>query len=90
MSFDPTTADGFPEGSVSHIYELKTCTPQYRDEHPSGNLCHPTKEDYTITASYTWQGEYSIGSGWIALGTLERAAPTISYDVDEARGVPTP
>lgn len=89
-SFNPKTADGYPSGSVAHIYELKTCSSRYRAEHPSGNLCSRSGDDYSITASYTWRGEYNIGSGWVALGSLDRAAPTISYDVDEARGVSTP
>ena len=89
-SFDPARADGYPEGAVTHIYELKTCSQQYRQEHPSGNLCSRTEEGYGITASYTWQGEYNIGSGWVTLGSLDRAAPTIDYDVDEARGVSSP
>jgi hypothetical protein len=89
-SFNPDRADGYPTGSVTHIYELKTCSRQYREEHPSGNLCSRNDEDYSITASYTWQGEYNIGSGWVALGSLDRAAPTIGYDVDEARGVSSP
>lgn len=89
-SFDPDGADTYPTGSATHVYELKTCTQQYRAEHPSGNLCSRHGEDYGITASYTWQGEYNVGSGWVALGSLERAAPIISYDVDEARGVSSP
>jgi hypothetical protein len=88
-SFDPATADGYPSGSVTHMYELKTCTGQYRSEHPSGGLCDPSAEKYDITASYLWQGEYNVGSGWVPLGSLDRAAPVVSYDIDEARGVPS-
>ncbi len=87
---DPTSAVGFPDGSAAHTYRLKTCTPTYRAEHPSGGLCHPTAEYYPIVASYVWTGEYSVGSGWVALGSLAvSAAPTL-YDVDEARGVSVP
>ena len=89
-SFDPDGADGYPDGVVAHTYALKTCTQQYRDEHPSGGLCATQGEDYSITASYTWQGEFNVGSGWVTLGSLDRAAPTIAYDVDEARGVASP
>jgi len=89
-TFDPEAADGYPAGTADHTYELKTCSHQYRTEHPSGNLCNSTASDYAITASYTWQGEYSIGSGWVALGSLARVAPPINYDVDEARGVSSP
>lgn len=89
-SFDPAGADGYPDGVVAHIYALKTCTEQYREEHPSGGLCADHGEDYSITASYTWQGEFNVGSGWVTLGSLDRAAPTIAYDVDEARGVASP
>ena len=89
-SYDPGNADGYPTGSVAHVYDIKTCTQQYIAEHPSGNLCSPNGEYYNITASYTWQGEFNVGSGWIALGSLDRTAPTINYDVDEARGVSSP
>jgi len=87
--FDPGEALGYPAGAVSHIYRLKTCTAAYRIEHPSGGLCHPTEEHYSIEAAYTWEGEYSIGSGWVSLGTLEVGASPVAYDIDEARGVPT-
>ena len=89
-TYDPTTATGYPTGAAAHGYEFKTCSQTYRAEHPSGGLCDPNADSYDITASYTWQGEFSVGSGWVALGSLDRAAPAISYDVDEARGVPSP
>jgi hypothetical protein len=84
---DPSRADPYPGGAVTHTYRTKTCSPQYRVEHPSGGLCHPTLEYYTITALYRWVGEYNVGSGWVQLGTLDRTA-SVSYDVDEVRGVP--
>ncbi len=87
---DPGAAVGFPNGTATHTYRLKTCTPTYRVEHPSGGLCHPTAQFYSIVASYAWTGEYSVDSAWTTLGTLAvRAAPAL-YDVDEARGVSTP
>jgi len=89
-SFNPETADGYPSGSVTHVYDTKTCSLQYRQEHPSGTLCSSSSDEYSISASYTWQGEYNVGSGWVRLGTLDRAAPAIGYDVDEARGVASP
>lgn len=89
-SFAPENADGYPTGSATHTYALKTCSQKYRAEHPSGNLCSSDAEEYAITAGYTWQGEYNVGSGWVALGSLDRVAPTINYDVDEARGVASP
>jgi hypothetical protein len=74
---------------VTHTYVTKTCPPQYREEHPSGGLCHPSLEYYTIVAIYRWVGEYDVGSGWVQLGTLDRTA-SLPYDVDELRGVPVP
>ena len=88
-SHDPEDALGWPDGDASHTYSLKTCTPQYRSEHPSGGLCHPNLEGYAVTSLYVWVGEYSIGSGWIALGTLDRSS-TVPYAVAEARGVNLP
>ncbi|MDK1038922.1 MAG: hypothetical protein QGM46_07665 [Actinomycetota bacterium] len=79
----------YPAGIVTHTYRTKTCPPEYRETHPSGGLCHPTLEFYTITAVYRWVGEYNVGGGWIQIGTLDR---TVSqpYDLDEVRGVPVP
>jgi hypothetical protein len=89
-SYDPDHADAYPAGSATHTYDIKTCTQQYRTEHPSGTLCSRIGTGYNITTSYTWRGEYNVGSGWVRLGSLEREAPIIDYDVDEARGVSNP
>ena len=88
-TYDPGGAVAYPSGSVTHTYVTKTCPPQYREEHPSGGLCHPSLEYYTIVAIYRWVGEYNVGSGWVQLGTLDRTA-SLPYDVDELRGVPVP
>ncbi len=87
--YNPSGALPYPTGTVTHNYTTKTCSPEYREEHPSGGLCHPTLEFYTITAVYRWVGEYDVGSGWVQLGTLDRPA-SLPYDVDELRGVPVP
>ena len=86
----PSSATGYPNGSASHIYALKTCTQMYRNDHPSGALCHPTASFYPIVATYEWTGEYSIGAGWMTLGSLPVAAPVLAYDVDEAVGIVAP
>ncbi|MEE8485441.1 MAG: hypothetical protein V3S38_02650, partial [Acidimicrobiia bacterium] len=88
-SYDPRGALPYPAGIVTHTYRTKTCPPEYRETHPSGGLCHPTLEFYTIIALYRWVGEYNVGGGWIQIGTLDR---TVSqpYDLDEVRGVPVP
>ncbi|MEN8240068.1 MAG: hypothetical protein ABFR53_12815, partial [Actinomycetota bacterium] len=88
-SYDPSTALVYPNGSVTHTYVMKTCPADYRANHPSGGLCHPTLEHYTITAAYRWIGEYNSGSGWVSLSSLDRTA-SLAYDVDEVRGVPIP
>jgi hypothetical protein len=49
-------------------------------------LCHPTLDHYTLTIRHRWVGSYSIGAGWVELGTLDRTVP-IPYDIDEARGI---
>ncbi|MGI9666564.1 MAG: hypothetical protein ACR2N2_05615 [Acidimicrobiia bacterium] len=82
-------ATPYPEGSVSHAFTHKTCTADYRANHPSGSLCHPTLDHYEIEARYVWTGEYATVSGWIVLGALTTTS-TVSYDVDEARGVTIP
>ena len=78
---DPTSAD-----AATHMYGQKTCSADYRRSHPSGRLCHPSLVAYPITASFVWVGEYSLGSGWVAIGTLTTTA-AVDYDVDEVRGV---
>lgn len=88
-SHDPSEATGHPDGSVSHIYRLKTCTPAYRAEHPSGSLCHPSASSYTITVENVWVGEYRVGGAWTPLGTLSRSSE-VPYRVDEVRGIPAP
>lgn len=82
---DPASAVGFPTGLTTHTYTLRTCDAEYRLNHPSAELCHPTLDAYTITAAYLWTGEFNTGSGWTPLGTLNRTA-TVSYEVQEARG----
>ncbi|MEZ5174603.1 MAG: hypothetical protein R2823_00140 [Acidimicrobiia bacterium] len=89
LAYLPSTALPYPEGAVTHTYLLKTCSAHYRANHPSGGLCHPTLDRYPITATFTWEGSYSTGGSWRTLGTLEQSV-TVSYDVDEARGVPIP
>lgn len=88
-TYDASGADPYPGGTVTHTYTTKTCPPEYREEHPSGGLCHVSLEYYTITAIYRWVGEYDVGSGWAQLGTLDRMA-SLPYDVDEMRGVLIP
>jgi hypothetical protein len=83
---DASGANPYPGGAVTHTYRTKTCPPRYRAEHPSGGLCHPTLEFYTIAAVHRWVGEYDVGSGWVQLGSLDRTA-SVAYDVDEVRGV---
>lgn len=87
--YHPSGALPYPQGSVTHPYRTKTCPPEYREEHPSGGLCHPTLEFYTIRTTFRWVGEFNVGSGWETLGTLDRTVLT-PYDIDELRGVPVP
>lgn len=84
----PGEATGYPDGGVAHTYDLKTCSPEYRAEHPSGGLCHPELETYPVTVEHTWVGEYRVGGPWTTLGALVRSAE-FRYDVDEALGVPS-
>ena len=83
---DPAVALPFPDGRVTHTYQTKTCPPEYRATHPSGQNCHPTLEAYPVTATFTWFGEYRVGGAWIPIGTLDLTT-TILYDVDEVVGV---
>ena len=86
---DPHEAVGFPDGTVHHTYEFKTCSAAYREGHSSGGLCHPTLEAYTIDVAWVWVGEFNVGGGWIPLGALTRSTQS-TYEVDEVRGVNVP
>jgi len=83
---DPSSATGYPGGSAHHAYRLKTCPAFYRHNHPSGPLCHPTLDHYTMTIGHRWVGAYSLGATWVELGSLDQTIP-VPYDVDEARGL---
>ncbi|NHZ71193.1 MAG: hypothetical protein GWP18_06085 [Proteobacteria bacterium] len=89
-STDPRSASGYPDGAAHHTFARKTCTTEYRTEHPSGGLCHPSAAFYPIVTSFVWTGEFNTGFGWLPLGSLTRSAEPANYDVDEARGVTTP
>jgi hypothetical protein len=86
-TYAPEDALAYPNGDVAHTYLLKTCTAEYRITHPSGGLCHPTLDRYGVTATFSWNGSYNVGSGWIDLGILTRTT-SLPYEVNEARGVP--
>lgn len=88
-AYVPEQANPYPDGAVTHTYHLKTCNAEYRLNHPSGGLCHPALDHYTIDVSFAWGGSYRVGGTWIDLGTLTRDV-SIAYDVDEARGVLVP
>ncbi len=87
--YAPELAIPYPDGGVSHLYTLKTCTADYRANHPSGGLCHPTLDVYEIVVTFEWGGSYAVDGIWDDLGILTRTA-TVAYDVDEVRGVPVP
>jgi hypothetical protein len=89
VRYQPSGALSFPSGSVTHTYLLKTCTNEYRNNHPSGGLCHPTLDRYQITATFSWFAEFTTNSAWKELGTLTRTT-SASYPVDESRGVSIP
>jgi hypothetical protein len=74
------------EDGISHTYETKTCTAEYRSSHPRGHLCHPTLDSYPISVTYLWSGRYRTTGEWIEIGT-RNLTTTIGYDVDEAIGV---
>ena len=78
----------FPKGEATHAYHRKTCPPDYRLEHPSGGLCHPTLASYPITTTFEWVGRYRHQDGWVALGRIDRRT-TVAYEVVEVVGVLT-
>ena len=82
----PEALSGSPHGTATHAYALKTCTPAYRHQHPSGGNCHPTLPSYVIRVTYEWVGRFREGGDWIQLGTIERGTVR-RYDVDEVVGV---
>jgi hypothetical protein len=42
-----------------------------------------------VSTTFTWSGDYTVGGGWTALGTLDLTAD-VAYDVDEVQGVLQP
>ena len=76
-------------GGIGHSWLLKTCSPGYRASHPAGHRCHPDLEAYPITVTARWSGRYWLRGTRTGLGVLTRAT-TVTYDVDEVIGVPTP
>ncbi len=85
---DGSRTSALPTATASHIYELKTCPPDYRIEHPRGHLCHPSLEAYPITVSYRWSGIATAPWGSLDLG-IRSSTSTIVRDVDEIIGVVT-
>lgn len=79
---------GAPSDSVSHTYLLKTCAPEYRANHPSGGLCHPSLEAYPVRVTFLWEAGYQYDSGWVPLDSVALTT-TVPYDVDEVVGVRT-
>lgn len=76
-------------GRVTHDYDLKTCPPDYRRDHPSGGNCHPTLEAYPVSVTFVWAGRFRVGGTWVELGTLDRRT-VVAYDVDEVVGIVSP
>jgi hypothetical protein len=89
LAYDPAALLPYPLGTVRHTYALKTCSPDYRTNHPSGGLCHPTLEAYPVSVTFRWTARYRLGGAWVELGDLDRRA-TVAYDVDEVLGVLQP
>lgn len=88
-AYAPGEAAPYPTGIATHVYELKTCSAAYRVEHPSGGNCHPSLDEYAVSTTFTWSGDYTVGGGWTALGTLDLTTD-VAYDVDEVQGVLQP
>lgn len=83
---DLAAMTGHPYGTATHTYTHKTCTPEYRETHSAGHLCHPTLEAYPIRVTFTWTARYRAGGPWSTLESVTREA-TVAYDVDEVIGV---
>ena len=88
-TYAPGEAAPYPTGAATHVYLLKTCSASYRAEHPSGGNCHPSLDEYAVSTTFTWSGDYTVGGGWTELGTLDLTTD-IAYDVDEVQGVLQP
>lgn len=85
---DGSSSSTLPTATPSHVYELKTCPPDYRIEHPRGHLCHPSLEEYPIEVRYRWSGIATAPWGSLDLG-IRSSTSTIIRDVDEIIGVIT-
>jgi len=76
----------YPDASLSHIYETKTCPPDYRENHPRGKLCHQSLEAYPVTVSYDWVASYTWGGFTYSLPDRDTQV-VIPYDLDEIIGL---
>ena len=85
---DGTETTHSPAEVPGHTYDLKTCPPDYRVDHPRGHLCHPTLEEYPIQITYRWTGTAIAPWGSLDLGTRSTTS-TIGRDIDEIIGVLT-
>ncbi len=67
----------YPDGSVFHVYETKTCN----EVEQTG--CFADVDGYPLTVSFRWQAAYRVGTNpWIDIGPATPSA-TLPYPVDE-------
>jgi hypothetical protein len=67
----------YPDGSVYHVYETKTCNEEGQ------RRCFAEVDGYPLTVSFRWQAAYRVGTNqWIDIGPVAPLA-TLAYPVDE-------
>jgi hypothetical protein len=67
----------YPDGSVYHVYETKTCN------HERQTGCFADVDGYPLTVSFRWQAAYRVGTNpWIDIGPVIPSA-ALAYPVDE-------
>jgi len=67
----------YPDGSVRHVYQTKTCN----EEGQTG--CFANVDGYPLTVSFRWQAAYRVGTNpWIDIGPA-RPSAVVPYPVDE-------
>lgn len=75
---------GYPDGVVTHTYEVKTCASP-----GSAPDCHPGLMAYPITVSYVWQATWRVNGGpWVEL-PVPAGSTTVDYPVAESEAVLT-
>jgi hypothetical protein len=73
---------GYPDGSVFHTYEVKTCDPP-----GSGSRCHPSLESYPFEVRFRWGVRWRVNGGAWQVLLVPDSVTAVPYPVREVIAV---